>query len=186
MSQPVTSTAIRSAEPAADPAADGGAFGQQLVALTSSMQAFLRTLCRGGAANGSGIDDLVQETMARAWRSRATFDADKGTPAAWLSRIAFRVYLDHRDLSEPARTLVDEHAAGGPGPLAEAAAREQIRTLLGRLGRREREVLLHFHRDGRSIAELAAAEAVPTGTIKSLLHRARARLWAAFLHGEQP
>lgn len=189
MSQPVTSTASNTADPAAEPAADGGAFGQQLVALTSSMQAFLRTLCRGGAVNGTGIDDLVQETMARAWRSRATFDADKGTPAAWLSRIAFRVYLDHRELSGPPRPLVDEHAVSTPGPLAEVAARDQIRTLLGQLGqlgRREREVLLRFHRDGRSIAELATAEAVPTGTIKSLLHRARARLWAAFQHGEQP
>lgn len=178
----MTSTATSSSVPAVD----GGAFGRQLVASTPSVQAFLRTLCRGGAVNGSAIDDLVQETMARAWRSRGTFDADKGSPAAWLSRIAFRVYLDHRQVSEPPRLLVDEHATAAPGPLAEVAAREQIRTLLGRLGRREREVLLRFHRDGRSIAELAAAEAVPAGTIKSLLHRARARLWGAFMHGEQP
>jgi DNA-directed RNA polymerase specialized sigma24 family protein len=73
-----------------------------------------------------------------------------------------------------------------PGPRAEVAACDQIRTLLGQLGRREREVLLRFHRDGRSITELAAAEAVSAGTIKSLLHRARARPWAAFQHGEQP
>jgi len=181
MSQPVTT------EPnTADPTTDGGAFGRQLVALTASIQAFLRALCRGGAVTGSGVDDLVQETMARAWRSRATFDAGKGSAEAWLSRIAFRVYLDHRQTGVQPTDLVDEHPTATPGPMAHAEAREQVRRLLGRLSARERDVLLRFHRDGRSIVELAAADAVPAGTIKSLLHRARARLWAAFLHGEQP
>lgn len=182
MSQPLTSTDASTAVPADD--ATG--FGRQLVALAAPMQSFLHTLCRGGAVNGASVDDLVQETMARAWRSRATFDPVKGTLDAWLSRITFHVYLDHRQLPAPSTTLVDEHATAAPGPLAQAAAREQLRRLLGRLSSRERGVLLRFHRDGRSVAELAAADAVPAGTIKSLLHRARARLWAAFLHGEQP
>ena len=185
MSQPGPNIATSRTESADD----GGPFGRQLVAATPRILAFVRTLCRGGVV-GVGVEDLVQETLARAWRSRATFDASKGTAETWLSRIAFCVYLDHREagagaapLREPLR---DEHAVAAPGPLAHAAARERTRHLFARLGARERDVLLRFHRDGRSIAELAAAEAVSPGTIKSLLHRARARLWAAFLRGEQP
>lgn len=182
MSRPPTSPTASTV----DPAADRDVFGRQLVALGAPMHAFLRTLCRGGAVAGTSVDDLVQETLARAWRSQATFDAGLGSIEAWLSRIAFRVYLDHRQAGASPAVLVDEHPAAAPGPLAHAEARERIRRLLGRLAARERDVLLAFHRDGRSIAELAAAAAVPMGTIKSLLHRARARLWAAFLHGEQP
>lgn len=194
-SAPLTryATATRMSEPqtspdasAAVPVDDATSFGRQLVALAAPMQAFLHTLCRGGAVTGASVDDLVQEVMARALRSRTTFAADKGTLHAWLSRITFRVYLDHRQAPATSPTLAEEPATCAPGPLAQAAAREQLHRLLGRLSSRERGLLLRFHRDGRSVAELAAADAVPTGTIKSLLHRARARLWAAFLHGEQP
>jgi DNA-directed RNA polymerase specialized sigma24 family protein len=40
-------------------------------------------------------------------------------------------------------------------------------------------VLLQFHRDGQRINSIAAGLAVPPGTVKSLLHRARTRMWAA-------
>ena len=182
MSQPLTSTDAS----AAVPVDDATSFGRQLVALAGPMHAFLHTLCRGGAVTGASVDDLVQEVMARAWRSRTTFAADRGTLDAWLSRITFRVYLDHRRTPAASPTLAEEPATCAPGPLAQAAAREKLQWLLGRLSSRERGVLLRFHRDGRSVAALAAADAVPTGTIKSLLHRARARVWAAFLRGEQP
>jgi DNA-directed RNA polymerase specialized sigma24 family protein len=44
------------------------------------------------------------------------------------------------------------------------------------LAPRERDVLLRFHVDGESVAEIAAALCVPIGTVKSDLARARKRL----------
>jgi hypothetical protein len=115
MSQPVTSAASNTA----DPIADGGPFGQQPVALTSSMQAFLRTLCRGGAGNGTGVDDLVQETMARAWRSRATFDADTGTPAAEESA--------SRQATPPSTRLRARELAADPRRIHRFASGQRLR-----------------------------------------------------------
>ena len=39
-------------------------------------------------------EDCVQETFLRAWRSRASFDLDKGSERTWLFTIQRRVVLD--------------------------------------------------------------------------------------------
>lgn len=157
-------------------AAGGDAFAERLAEGSPRFRAFLGTLQRGGATHGATLDDLVQETLARAWRSRDTFDERRGTFEAWTLRIAFAVYLDHR-ASPPPVAAIAEPVGLHPGPVERAAAREHLVQLLGRLGERERHLLLRFHRDGRSIAELAAETGQAPGTIKSVLHRARARLW---------
>ncbi|MBK8097309.1 MAG: sigma-70 family RNA polymerase sigma factor [Planctomycetes bacterium] len=157
-------------------AADGG-FGAELVALMPQARAFLSDLRGGGAKPGMAVDDLVQETLTRAWRSRAAFDAQRGAMVSWLLRIAFRTFLDSRERGLATSELVADPVATGPGPEATAAARERTVLLLGRLEERERHLLLRFHRDGRSIADLAIETGSSPGTIKSLLHRARARLW---------
>lgn len=154
----------------------GDAFAARLADLSPRLSAFLGTLQRGGATHGAALEDLVQETLARAWRSRDTFDERRGTLEAWAFRIAFAVYLDHRAPTPQVYTSVDA-VASAPGPAERAAARDHLVQLLGRLGERERHLLLRFHRDGRSIVELSAETGQPPGTVKSLLHRARARLW---------
>lgn len=169
----------RAASPPSITAASSAAddrFAERLAGLTPRLRAFLGNLQRGGATHGAGLEDLVQETLTRAWRSRASFDERLGTAEAWLFRIAFRAYLDHRATPSPVAEVLDL-PAGGPGPDAAAAAREHAVRLLAQLEPRQRDLLLRFHRDGRSIAELATETGLSPGTIKSLLHRARARLW---------
>ena len=85
MAEPLAATDSVGDQPGDD------AFGRILVAMQPRLRAFLGNLSRSDA------EDLVQETIARAWRSRTTFDPDRGTPEAWLLRIAFRAFLDHRD-----------------------------------------------------------------------------------------
>ena len=162
--------------PCADPGDD--AFGQFLVGMQRRLHAFLRQLQPGET------DDLVQETIVRAWRSRATFDPGRGSGAPWLLRIAFTVFVDQRDASKPARSLEAAPIASEPGPPQHAADRERTASLLALLSDRERDVLLRFHRDGQPVATIARALALPEGTIKSHLHRARARLWANENTGE--
>ena len=89
MAEPLAAT-----DPMGDQPGDD-AFGRILVAMQPRLRAFLGNLNRVDA------EDLVQETVARAWRSRATFDAARGQPEAWLLRIAFRAFLDHRDACPP-------------------------------------------------------------------------------------
>ena len=180
--QPKTPSPGPQAPPApADPASasfpGGDPFGGELQLLTPQLRAFLGRLQSGGTTYGTSLDDLVQETLARGWRSRTSFDAQRGTLATWLLRIAFTVYLDHRAAPPPDSTA-RETATHEPDPAVAAAAREHLVHLLAQLDPRERHLLLRFHRDGRSIAELASETGLNSGTVKSLLHRARARLWA--------
>jgi len=69
----------------------------------------------------------------------------------------------------------DEGALAAP-PAAEAGVGESVEALLMPLAAVERDVLLRFHRDGRSVREIARALGMPEGTVKSHLHRARRRL----------
>ncbi|MCA8974276.1 MAG: RNA polymerase sigma factor [Planctomycetes bacterium] len=148
--------------------------------LLLDMQPRLRAFL--GSLAAADVDDLVQETLTRAWRSRTRLDAARGSGEAWLLRIAFRTFLDHRRrcaqvIAQPAAPE-DEQAAVQRDPHQQAAIREHTTALLGSLSRCEHDILLRFHRDGDSIEDIARALRMPPGTVKSHLHRARNRLWA--------
>jgi RNA polymerase sigma-70 factor (ECF subfamily) len=143
----------------------------------SRVRAFLARLAGGRRVGGADVEDLCQETWLRAWRSRASLDGRP--PLHWLLKTAFRVFLDHR-----ARTLREHErtaAAPAPEPAAPEADRASVLDLeqaLAALAPLERRILTGFHRDGRSIDELARELGIPRNTVKSHLHRARQRLAA--------
>jgi len=161
------------AERAADQTPRDAAMSQLLTGMQGRLRTFLRKLAR------TDVDDLAQETMARAWRSRHTFDPERGNGESWLLRIAFRAFLDLRKADRNTVPDTESLQANGCDPVHHAAIREHTATLLGCLSPIERDVLLRFHRDGESIAHIAGALKAPTGTIKSHLHRARNRIWAS-------
>jgi RNA polymerase sigma-70 factor (ECF subfamily) len=169
------------AERAADETPRDAAMSELLTGMQGRLRAFVRKLAR------EDVDDIAQETMARAWRSRHTFDSKRSTGESWLLRIAFRAFLDLRQAKGntlPATghgigTSAGEVIAAGGDPVHQAAVREHTAALLGSLSAIERDVLLRFHRDGESIEQIARTLKTPAGTIKSHLHRARNRLWAS-------
>lgn len=134
-----------------------------------ALRAFVRSL----RVPDPDVDDVVQEAFWRAWRSRRTWDGTR--PAgAWLRKTALRTWLDlrrrrHREPTALPDELQDRRAE--PAPL-----RHDLDAALARLGPTERDVLLRFHRDGQTLAEIAAERAMPLNTVKSHLHRARRRL----------
>lgn len=135
---------------------------------------FARALSRGRGAIDP--EDLVQEAAARALRARGA--ARPGVdPLPWLRKILLRIYLDARArlVSEPGRLGEEPSTSAAAGPDGVDSRDWLARVLLG-LGSVEREALLRFHQRGESIDEIARALELPTGTIKSHLHRARAKL----------
>ena len=60
----------------------------QLTSLVPNLRAFARSLC--GAADQA--DDLVQETLVKAWKSRASFEPGSNLKA-WLFTILRNTYL---------------------------------------------------------------------------------------------
>ncbi|MBA2807722.1 MULTISPECIES: sigma-70 family RNA polymerase sigma factor [Streptomyces] len=121
-------------------------------------------------------EDIVQETMLRAWLT--DLDAhDENHRIAWLLRVARNLAVDahRRDRAVPVGALPDDmlHRPDGAGDLADTVVdRQVVRRALARLSPEHREVLFHVHLHDRTRAEAARAIGVPQGTVKSRNHYA--------------
>ncbi len=142
----------------------------------------LRPYLRGLAARSGGAteaDELEQEVVTRALRSRDRYDRSRAI-GPWLRTTAFRAFLDlvRRRRAEPHSLDADDPALARPAAAALGERREMVELLLRGLPELEQEVLRRFHLEEQSVREIAAALAMPTGTVKSHLHRARRKLAA--------
>jgi RNA polymerase sigma factor (sigma-70 family) len=137
-------------------------------------------------------DDIVAETFLAAFRKRSRFDPVAARDARpWLYGIASNLIGKHtrsevRMLRAYARTgadpvLTPSAVTPDDGVLARvdssAAARELARAL-ATLSAGDREVLLLIAWADLSYAEAATALAIPVGTVRSRLNRARGKLRA--------
>lgn len=130
------------------------------------MRGFLRRLA------GHDADDLAQETFLKAWRARGSWRGE-GSYEGWLLRIAWRLFLSSRRVRrEEATGGLGERVAAHGGP----ADRMAVERAFARLPERERAAALLCFAEGYSHGEAAAIMAVPLGTLKSLVARARAAL----------
>jgi RNA polymerase sigma-70 factor (ECF subfamily) len=150
------------------------AFGELVRRHQGKIRALLLRLTRG---NRTLCDDLTQETFLRAYRGLASFEG-RARFTTWLHRIAYFVYLNHRNRVRQPASLPEEFELTTPAPEDElSAARSDLRRDLGVLvqglpaGYRE-VVVMHFvrHVPYRDIAE---ALDMPLGTVKTQLHRAK-------------
>jgi RNA polymerase sigma-70 factor (ECF subfamily) len=182
--------------PASRATAPPAGFGEVLAQARPALEAYARRLVGSrGSSHLGGLEpeDLVQEAQARALRFQERYDPDRPL-LPWLRQILLRRFLDelrrHRSapveaaLGRTSEAATLDPACPEPGAAERLARREEVEHLLGRLGEPERAILEGFHRRGRSLAELAAELRMPTGTIKSHLHRARRRLAAHLEHHE--
>lgn len=113
-------------------------------------------------------EDCVQETFLRAWRARASYDAERGSLRTWLFAIERRIVLDvHRARARTPRLVPhDEHPepiATAPDPLERLGMVEA----LARLSLPQREAVVAIHLHGLSYAEHSAATGVPAGTLRT-------------------
>jgi RNA polymerase sigma-70 factor (ECF subfamily) len=149
---------------------DDDPFASRLAAETPRLKSYAARLMPS-----MEVDDLVQETLTRAWRYRSAFDAEKEL-GPWLRTTALRLALDSRARRgrEPSTISLEEEPAAR-APVA-SEEQEDVDRLLARLDAVERDVLVRFHRLGHSVDEIATALHLPAGTVKSHLHRARRKL----------
>jgi RNA polymerase sigma-70 factor, ECF subfamily len=151
---------------------------ERLTAEIPRLRSFLGRLAIGkpGGRSPADVDDLVQESLARALRFQTSFD-DRRAIWPWLKRTAFRVFLDQQERFRALPTPSNEAIAEvGVSDTDHGAQREGVQRLLAVLPAVEREILLSFHRDGREVREISSELGMPEGTVKSHLHRARRRL----------
>ncbi len=116
-------------------------------------------------------DDIVQEALIRAWRSRGRYRSDRGSEAAWLCAITANVARRHAKNS--ARAFVSMSA---PSSTEDLDSTLDIESAVERLTRRQREAVTCYYALGLSIVETAMVMGCSDGTVKSTLSDARSRL----------
>lgn len=121
-------------------------------------------------------EDLVQETLLRAWRHPGALDPQRGSVRAWLFTTARNLAIDawRRRSARVGEVITDELPE--PPQLMDEADRAveawMVAEALARLSSTHREVLVECFYQGRSVAEAAARLGVPPGTVKSRTHYA--------------
>jgi RNA polymerase sigma factor (sigma-70 family) len=125
--------------------------------------------------------DLAAETFTQAFAGRSRFDPRRGEPRAWLFGIAQNLLRrNRRDEERRLRAFARVDAPREDTPAEEP----RLASALEALATHERDALLLYAWADLSYDEIAEALAVPVGTVRSRLHRARAHLREALTEEE--
>lgn len=147
---------------------------EDVLALIPALRAFAWSLSR----NGSDADDLVQDTLIKAWTHREKFEPGTNL-RAWLFTILRNTFYTsavrrRREVSdESGKHAATLHAA----PTQDwSVALRSLQTALHKLPDEHREALILVGAAGLTYEEAAEICGCALGTIKSRVNRARARL----------
>lgn len=157
-------------------------FTRALMGAAPSLRAFAISL----TGNTDRADDLVQDTLMRAWSNAASFQ--EGTNLkAWLFTILRNLFTsEYRKRKREVEDSDGEYAAtlvSIPGQEGHVAL-DEMRAALDQLPDDQREAVLLVGASGFSYEEAAEICACAVGTIKSRVNRGRAKL-ATLLYGEE-
>lgn len=115
-------------------------------------------------------EDIVQETLIRAWRNLGSFDESKGSIRSWLFTVAHRIAIDafRARSSRPTEVgdaMLEVIPAGGA--VESSLDRIVVLDALASMSPDHRAVIFETYYRGRSVDEAAAALGIPVGTVKS-------------------
>ena len=118
-------------------------------------------------------EDVVQETLLRAWRRPIELDSDGASARAWLFTVARNLVIDEfrsaRSRHESAAMVPDRVIADQTDSVLDAWL---VSDALAQLSPEHRAVVVHAYYRGLSIAAIARILDIPEGTVKSRLHYA--------------
>lgn len=156
-------------------------FLSEVTALVPTLRAFGISLC----SNRTWADDLVQETLLRAWNNYGQFQPGSNMKAWLLTILRNQYYSELRHRKFEVEDPNDEHAARISVPPEHEAAAEldALKHALTILPVDQREALLLVCASGLSYKQASVICRCAVGTIKSRIARARDHL-VAFLATE--
>jgi RNA polymerase sigma-70 factor, ECF subfamily len=143
----------------------------------------LLRVARSLTHNSADAEDLVQDTLIRAYKAIDRFDGRH--PRAWLLTILRNTHINRnrrqrpdllRDPDGASQQLNDLAGAEFADASAEAGFDAEIERALNELDEPFRSVIELVDVEGLSYAEAADALGIPIGTVMSRLHRARRRI----------
>ncbi|MBO1909086.1 sigma-70 family RNA polymerase sigma factor [Microvirga sp. 3-52] len=146
-----------------------------VIGLLGPLRRYARSLTR----DESQAEDLVQDTLVRAYEQRGSFRSG-GNLRGWLLSILHNTFIDHRR-----RQVAEFRRMGQVAELADTAAPpeqeswmrlQQVHTAFMSLPDEQRAALHLVAIEGLSYQEAASALKIPVGTLMSRLGRARSAL----------
>lgn len=145
---------------------------RQLQACLPGLRRYARAL-----AGALHADDLVQDTVERAWRK---LEQRSGEMRPWLFSIMHNLHVDQLRRAGPPLQELDEDALlpapeRAPG---QAIAIGEMDAALGRLPLGQREIILLVALEQMPYEQVAATLGIPVGTVMSRLSRGREKLRA--------
>ena len=145
-----------------------------MVGLIPALRAFAWSLSH----NASDADDLVQDTLTKAWGHRDHFEPGSNL-RAWMFTILRNTYYSNavrrrREVSDETGLYTASLTASASQDWA--VALHSLDALLQRLPPEHREALILVGGAGMTYEEAAAITGSALGTVKSRVNRARARL----------
>lgn len=133
-------------------------------------------------------EDLFQELLIRAYGKLDDL-VNIDEPGSWLARVMYNLFIDERRRFARRRLhtleegeLSGDGLAGLPGaedPVQDVQRLQHLERLdaaLSQLSDEHRAIVLLHDTEGYKLSEIHELMNIPVGTVKSRLHRARARL----------
>jgi RNA polymerase sigma-70 factor, ECF subfamily len=140
----------------------------------------LRSFAARRLGSRVAAEDVVQETMLRAWRKADHFDPARGTLRGWLYGILRNLIVDvARSAASRPQTIPIAIDPAGPDEVDTLIRSLTVASALQRLSVEHREVVYYCALKQQPHAEVARLLGVPIGTIRSRLFYAREALKAA-------
>jgi RNA polymerase sigma-70 factor (ECF subfamily) len=134
--------------------------------------------------SAEAAEELTQDVFLAAWRKGSRFDSTRGRLSTWLMAIAHNLAVDRlrhdRGAGRPTLVLVEE-LPETPAVDEETAflERDRARRALAGLSPAERRLLSQAYFYGWTAREIAEAEGIPLGTVKTRLRTALIKLRTA-------
>ncbi len=131
---------------------------------------------------GGELDDLVQETFIKVWKSLDDFKGESSL-STWIYRVTINTAKNAKRAKQrkwwmtlSGEESLEETAQTEQGVEDELTRRSAILKAFGQLSPKLREAITLYSIKELEIEEIAVILEVPTGTVKSRLHEARLKL----------
>jgi RNA polymerase sigma-70 factor (ECF subfamily) len=130
--------------------------------------------------NNESAEELTQDVFLTAWRKGSRFDARRGRLSTWLMAIAHNMAVDRlrhdRGAARPSLVFMEELPEPTPHEEDRLIERDQARRAMAALSPTERRLLSQAYFYGLTAREIAEADGIPLGTVKTRLRTALIKL----------
>jgi RNA polymerase sigma-70 factor (ECF subfamily) len=124
-------------------------------------------------------EDIVQETLLRAWRHPEVLGSGQAPIRPWLFTVARRIAIDMWRTRGRAEEIPDSKQPDLPDPadcIEQVITGLDVRAALATLSRPHRQIIVEIYYHNHSVAETARILGIPPGTVKSRAHYATRQL----------